>query len=93
MESTDNIQCVVNKTLIILVTQMLALLDSKASTDSISLGNGSDKGSGQSNTFLTAGNVLYMCEFGMFSAVKALMKFENKIMINRQVLEQFKIRN
>ena len=42
---------------------MLVRLDSRASTDSPFLGTDSDKVKGQSDTFLTAGSVLYMCRY------------------------------
>ena len=40
---------------------MLVCLDSRASTVSPFLGTGSDKVTGQSDTFLTARTVLYIC--------------------------------
>ena len=43
---------------------MLVRLDSRASTDSPFLGTGSDQVKGQSDTFLTAGSVFYMCSYG-----------------------------
>ena len=43
---------------------MLVRLDSRASTDSPFLGTGSDKVKGQSDTFLTAGSVFFMCRYG-----------------------------
>ena len=43
---------------------MLARLDSRASTNSPFLGTGSEKVKGQSDTFLKAGSVFYMCRYG-----------------------------
>ena len=68
---------------------MLVGLDSTASTDSPFLGTGSDKVKGQSDTFLTAGSVLFMCRYGTLDSQhwcvqcsENVMKVENKIMIN-----------
>ena len=63
MKSTNNIQKVVNKKLV-LVTPMLVRLDSRASADSPFLGTGSGKVKGQSDTFLTAGSVFFVCRCG-----------------------------
>ena len=39
-------------------------LDSRAATDSPFLGTGSGKVKGQSDTYLTAGSVFYVCRYG-----------------------------
>ena len=69
---------------------MLVRLDSRASTDSPYLGTGSDKVKRQSDTFLTAGSVFFMCRYGTLGSQrwyvqcskKFVMKYEIKIMIN-----------
>ena len=43
---------------------MLARLDSRASTDSPFLATGFDQVKAQSDTFLTAGSVVYICRYG-----------------------------
>ena len=58
---------------------MLVRLDSTVSTDSPFLGTGSDKVKGQSDTFLTAVSVLFMCRYGTLDLANACVSSAVKI--------------